>query len=192
LVRVGLGTRGVVIPAADSNGHHLSISVAVPTDGDLKFQLASEECMTATDSELLTLHRYYISANRMRTEFFAVLEKRPLMNVGGDFIEARLYMDLWYACLYVVIEGWNQLGLADQTIDALLESPNVSLLRRYRNSVFHFQRKYYDKRSMVLIKEGENVVSWVQTLNLEFGRFFLQRPSNDQNTGFPVEKRNDE
>jgi hypothetical protein len=49
-------------------------------------------------------------------------------------------MSYWYAALYVVIEGWRDLGLADATIDALLQSPNVDLLKRYRNGVFHFQK----------------------------------------------------
>ena len=130
----------------------------------------------ATDRETLTLHRYFIWANRMRTEFDAELEKKARGATVGVFpIEAHLYMSLWYAHLYVVIEGWNALHLEDRTITALLESPNVALLKRYRNGVCHFQRKYFDERFMGLISEGENVVAWIRTLNREFGRFFLER-----------------
>ena len=82
-------------------------------------------------------------------------------------------MSYWYGGLYVVIEGWRDLGLHDDPIDALLGSPNVDLLRRYRNGVFHFQRRYFDDRFIRLMTDGENVITWVRTLNEQFGRFFL-------------------
>jgi hypothetical protein len=72
-----------------------------------------------------------------------------------------------------VIEGWGDLDLHDDEIDGLLESPNVDLLRRYRNGVFHFQREYYDERFVGLIRDGEDVVTWVRDLNSAFGRYFL-------------------
>jgi hypothetical protein len=84
----------------------------------------------------VTLHRYYIWANRMRTHFDEVISKGMLD--GKAEIESFLYMSYWYGGLYVVIEGWRELKLTDNTIDILLQSPNVELLRRYRNAVFHF------------------------------------------------------
>ena len=57
-----------------------------------------------------------------------------------------IFMSYWYGGLYAVIEGWQELGLTDPTIDRLLESPNVELLRRYRNGVFHYQMTYFDDR----------------------------------------------
>lgn len=33
------------------------------------------------------------------------------------------YMSYWYAGLFVVVEGWRDLGLQDAEIDGLLESP---------------------------------------------------------------------
>lgn len=104
----------------------------------------------SSDREILTLHRYFIWANRMRTEFEGVLERQRIGN-GVFPIEAHMYMSLWYACLYVVIEGWNTLGLNDEAISVLLKSHNVSLLKRYRNGVFHFQRRYFDQRFLALI-----------------------------------------
>ena len=127
-----------------------------------------------TDWEVFTLHRYFVWANRMRTEFDAVLQKRDSMDAVRFEIEGHLYLSLWYGCLYVVIEGWNQLGLEDETIGILLESPNIPLLRRYRNAVFHYQRNYSDTRWLELIQEGEKVATWIRALNQEFGRFFLQ------------------
>jgi hypothetical protein len=129
-------------------------------------------------SDLYTLHRYYIWANAMGTEFKRMLAEA---SEAGSQIEpgtetgilAFMWMSYWYAALYVVIEGWRELGVHDEQADALLESPNVDLLRRYRNGVFHFQRQYFDARFMGLIDDGEDVVEWVESLNNAFSRVFL-------------------
>src|SRR5438034_786877 len=94
------------------------------------------------DPALFALHRYYIWANRMRTHFDDLLGDQTRRSE----IESLLYMSYWYSALFVVIEGWRHLGLSEPTIDALLASPNVDLLRRYRNGVFHFQKDYSDDR----------------------------------------------
>jgi hypothetical protein len=71
-------------------------------------------------------------------------------------------MSYWYGGLYVVIEGWQELGLSDAVIDATLQSPNVHLLRRYRNGVFHFKKDYNDERFLAFMKDGNASVSVVR------------------------------
>ena len=83
-----------------------------------------------------------------------------------------IYMSFWYAALFVVIEGWRELGLTDTRIDILLQSPNVELLRRYRNGAFHFQREYFDVRFMDFVKEPDTV-QWVRELNEKFWSLIL-------------------
>jgi hypothetical protein len=133
--------------------------------------------MRATPAEILTLHRYFIWQNAMRAHFLQrlkeVAEGAHEGRAGHPDIELFLYMSYWYAGLYVVVEGWRELGLQDEEIDLLLESSNVDLLRRYRNGVFHFQRTYYDNRFLELMGEGEDVVEWVHGLANAFGRYFL-------------------
>jgi hypothetical protein len=101
--------------------------------------------------EIHTLHRYYIWQNKMREHLDAELrsasEREVAIVVGtNEQINVFHYMSYWYAGLYVLIDGWRTLGLHDDEIDRLLDSPNVDLLRRYRNGVFHFQRTYFDER----------------------------------------------
>lgn len=126
-----------------------------------------------------SLHRYYIWANRMRLHFdekVPVVSKQLIKEPGWmtyEFIEANLYMSYWYGGLYVVIEGWQQLRLSDPTIDELLASPNIRLLKEYRNGVFHFQKAYFDKRFTNFMTKGENAVDWVRDLNRAFGGYFL-------------------
>ncbi len=124
--------------------------------------------MTRNNEELLSLHRYYIWANRMRTHFDEILASGTSATGQGE-IESVLYMSYWYGGLYVVVEGWKELGLTDAAVDRLLESPNVDLLRRYRNGVFHFQRQYNDQRFMEFITQGTDVVPWVRNLNQQLG-----------------------
>jgi len=128
----------------------------------------------ATDREILTLHRYFISANRMK-KHFEELTPTVSRDKLDSFIEPMIYMSFWYAGLFVVIEGWRELGLPDARIDNLLQSPNVDLLRRYRNGAFHFQREYFDARFLDFVKEP-GTVQWVRELNENFGRWFLERP----------------
>ena len=83
-------------------------------------------------------------------------------------------MSYWYGGLYVVIEGWHELGLSDPTLDELVQSSNVALLKRYRNGVFHFQKQYFDQRFTDFMASQDSV-PWVRKLNLAFGDYFLRK-----------------
>lgn len=129
--------------------------------------------------EIITLHRYFIWADRMRVHFDDVLINLRKKSISPEFmkkqedIDTFLYMSLWYATFYVLIEGWQELKFEDAKIDALLKSKNVDLLRRYRNGVFHFQKEYMDKRFTELMTEGEEIAIWIRELREEFSRWFL-------------------
>lgn len=130
--------------------------------------------MADPDPALLALHRYYIWANRMRTHFDELIQGNVDRGATRSEIESFLYMSYWYGGLFVVVEGWRELGLSEPTVDKLLDSPNVELLRRYRNGAFHFQKDYNDDRFLAFMREGEKTVPWVRDLTLHLGRYFLQ------------------
>ena len=127
-----------------------------------------------TTDSLITLHRYYIWANKLRVDFQDILKNKNKISKAQYEVESLMYMSLWYGTLYVVIEGWQNLKLKDQVIDSLLKSKYTNLLKRYRNGVFHFQKKYKDKRFDDLDKE-KDAVKWIINLNKEFGRFFMEK-----------------
>ena len=82
-----------------------------------------------------SLHRYFIWANRMYRRLDEVLARTngKLDTVKDDF-DFTHFMSSWYGGLYVVIEGWQDLGLSDPEVDALLEDiDKVGRLKRYRN-----------------------------------------------------------
>lgn len=129
------------------------------------------------NDSIITLHRYYIWANKMRVDFYGFLKNKDKISKINFEIESVMYMSLWYGLLYVVIEGWQSLKLKDQIIDDSLKSKYTRLLKRYRNGVFHFQKKYNDERFEELCREKE-AVEWITKLNKEFGRFFLEKLKN--------------
>jgi hypothetical protein len=134
-----------------------------------------QEAGTPTNEEIAALHRYFIWSNRMRTHFDEVLQEHgttgsPTSPAG---VERFLYLSYWYGGLYVVVEGWRALKLSDPYVDRLLESPNVGLLRRYRNGAFHYQPSYFDGRFVDFFSQ-EGTAAWVRDLNSALGSFFLR------------------
>lgn len=136
---------------------------------------------------VVTLYKYFIWSNSMRTHLDEVL---PRVSPELDWFEPEamkmnLYLSYWYGSLYVVIEGWTALGLSDIKIDALLKSPNVELLRRYRNGVFHLQKDYFDERFIGFMRDGVKSVEWVRNRNRAFGRYFLDWFATHNTDGSP-------
>lgn len=125
-----------------------------------------------------TLHRYFVYADRMRGHFDSLLKRK--LQAGREEPEdavsellERLYMELWYGLLFVVVEGWQALELHDPAIDALLGSSHLNLLRRVRNGVFHFQPTYFDERYLGFVTT-DGTAEWVRELHDALGRFFLE------------------
>jgi hypothetical protein len=130
----------------------------------------------ANDDEVLNLYKYFIWADSMKTAYENLLDQYTREIIPPAKFEAgyNLFISYWFGGLYVVIEGWQELNLKDKEIDSLLKSPNVNLLRRYRNGVFHFQRDYFDERFMGFLRDGVSRIEWMQVLHGEFKRFFVE------------------
>ena len=139
----------------------------------------------------LSLHRYWMHANRMRMCFEEALTKNPPPIPSGGQSDVAdtsmaavkyaaddrgMFMSYWYGALYVVIEGWKALRLTDPAIDPLIISSNVKLLRNYRNGVFHFQRNYFDMRFAGFFMSKDSV-NWVRQIHSELGMYFLRKHS---------------
>ena len=126
------------------------------------------------------LHRYFIWADRMRLHFETLLKKSKSTKRQGitDTVE-QLYISYWYAGLYVVIEGWQKLGLRDKAVDALLNKKDyIGLLKRYRNGVFHYQKHYFDRRFLDVWSQTGEFITWVKSLHRGFSRYFLKWHKN--------------
>jgi len=131
----------------------------------------------------MTLHRYYCWTILMKRDFEnALLSGKHLPSEGESPLlwpvkymsgEVGMFMSYWYGGLYVVCEGWQELGLSDTKVDALLANPPLDLLKRYRHGAFHFQRDYFDSRFMEFQAEQKSA-TWVHDLSDALGRWFLE------------------
>ena len=150
----------------------------------------------------VSLHRYWMSANKMRQCFENSLVRRGVkcFEVGKEdpirglmmFMcdEPGIFMSHWYGSLSAVIEGWKSLKLQDSRIDGLLKSQHVRRLREFRNGAFHFQPEYFSPKFAEFISDPSSV-AWVRDITSSFGEYFLKydpegnprvspRPARDQ------------
>src|SRR5689334_9532882 len=128
--------------------------------------------MPKTKDQLIPyLHKYFMTASLMAQEFDRHLADpkqhkfRDAAEEGMMFLvsKAGLKMALWYGSLYVVVEGWHEIGMSDPEVDQLLKSPNTKLLKGVRNSVFHFQKYWLDDRLAKFFASTDSV-AWVRAL----------------------------
>ena len=100
------------------------------------------------------------------------MESPEALRIFVDFHSVFLAMQAWYALLYVVIEGYQELDSEDARIDVLLANEDyVDALRRFRNSVFHFQKEPLNEKLLgfISVPESEN---WIRDLNTAFQEYF--------------------
>lgn len=119
------------------------------------------------------LHERFIWANKMRALMIKVLKRENGIHKVEKFyqIETRMYMNLWYALLYTVIEGWKKLRLKDEELVKMLRSKNVDLLRKYRNYVFHFGDEKIENLDLLKSKES---AFWIQNVHAALGKWFRE------------------
>lgn len=130
--------------------------------------------------EIITLYRYFAIAAHMRDLFRRAVSAETLKSLSDS---TQLILFFWsapgiyflysYAGIYLVIEGWRDLKLADAKIDLLLASPFVEKLRRFRNATFHYQRDPLSLKHLEFFgTEDEKTEQWLDELYREFERFF--------------------
>jgi hypothetical protein len=118
---------------------------------------------------IFSLHRYFMWAITMRDHYEKTGQTlSPTLsffeNEGAN--EAFMYLSYWYAGMYVVSEGWQELELPEAEIDTLLKSPHLQVLRRFRHGVYHYQGL------MEAFTLGRDFDDWVESLALALARYF--------------------
>lgn len=131
---------------------------------------------------LMALHNYFLNASFLRDVFKKRIAGGPAPDgvdfvTGHDNITAR---SLWYATVYVVIEGWYEAKLTDSVVDELLaDTERVGHLRRFRNQVFHYQKEYENPRMLGFLgtddADADAATKWIEKTHLALGRG-IERP----------------
>jgi len=123
--------------------------------------------------------RYLHSADLHRCRYLAWGESKFQSDEMEADWELNALQSAFYASLWVVVEGWPLVPLSDRSVDELLAAnPRyLDLLKRYRNSVFHYQPSHVEihKRQIGLYAEGESASQWVGLLHAEFCRVYWER-----------------
>ena len=81
----------------------------------------------------------------------------------------------WLASLYVVVEGWQEIGKPDPVISNLIEKYDdyFQLMRRFRNGVYHFQPKPMSEKITDFLDAKSEGHAWAYALLFEFKRFLV-------------------
>lgn len=126
----------------------------------------------------LSLTRYFAWSEVMRRDVFRydrmeeIEKEKADAYFDSEAFAGGAYIAYWYSALYVVVEGWEELGLSHPDINQHLDNPHKDVLRRFRNGVFHFQRNWQDDRFLVFIDDVEGAHRWAVRLASLFESFF--------------------
>lgn len=139
-----------------------------------------------TSPKVHTLHRYFLWTCRMKNEFQTQVRNSENPPIDPTDINFRLWFSSvflpfchWFASLFVVVEGYEELCqkdpcLKDLRINALLsDTVHRDLLRRFRNGVYHYQSNYFDDRLREFTKEKP--AEWASDLHDAFSAFFIRQ-----------------
>jgi hypothetical protein len=81
---------------------------------------------------------------------------------------------VWYALLYVVVEGYKDLDLKFDPVDKLLAQEEfVNLLRLFRNATFHYQEDPLTDKVIGFLEKKDSEY-WIYELNKQLEAFLLQ------------------
>lgn len=136
--------------------------------------------MQDLDMKLVALHKHWITADAIQYHMRRSIGRGPEIDVRlspdiAEFAQAHsafLMLSVWYGLLYVVIEGYQNLGLSDAPLDTLLSDlDRVSALRRFRNATFHYQEDPISKKIIEFLDAPESEI-WINNVNRALKNYF--------------------
>lgn len=135
--------------------------------------------------KLAALHRHWIIADSVRVVLQQKTvtpeqEERAIKQFGVEYVAFGEHasmvcrMQVWYSLLYVVVEGYRELGQEYQPLEEVLAMAEyVDLLRRFRNATFHFQADPLNDKLIDFLDKQDSEV-WIRDLNKQLEAFFMQ------------------
>ena len=132
--------------------------------------------------KLVALHKHWCTADSIKQFISAPIPEpkeptaEPQLPVAVLQLAQQhsmfMRLSVWYALLYVVIEGYRDLEQKDSAIEELLaQSEKVDALRRFRNATFHYQEDPFSEKLLGFLEAKESEV-WIRQLNSAFKSFF--------------------
>jgi hypothetical protein len=156
-------------------------------ESNKKAESAAEHYVEA-DLILAALHTHWLNADAVNHHLQRSLNAEPEADMGwlegiqefSKTFSKLAVIQVWYALLYVVIKGYLELKENDEVIDKLLQNQeNIDFLRRFRNAIFHYQKKPLNEKLTDFLYAEDSEI-WIRELNAAFSNFFMSR--------LPIEK----
>lgn len=129
--------------------------------------------------KLLSLHRHFLAADAIKQLLFVAVPVDPKTSrVRDDILDvaqalsSMLRLQVFYVLMYVVVEGYRELGYQDSAVDPLLaQSQFVDGFRRFRNANFHFQEDPFSPKLLEFL-DAEGSEKWARELYDALKAFF--------------------
>ena len=135
--------------------------------------------LTAAQVRFMALHKHWVTAGSIDHHLRRSLSMKESFpsgvskEVAEDAIATSGFaaLSVWYSLLYVVVEGYSEIGYHDAEVDALLSNEDyVSRLRRFRNATFHYQEDPLSPKLMEFL-QAKDSSEWIHNLNRALGNF---------------------
>jgi hypothetical protein len=147
---------------------------------DLQKRLKIPSQVLQAPSKLLALYGNFLAADAVKQVLVAAIpvdpKTRGLLPAEildfGRVESAMLRLQVFYALMYVVVEGYRELDYHDPEVDRLLaQSDLVEAFRRFRNATFHFQKDPLTPKFRDFL-EAKGSEDWSFELYAGFNGFF--------------------
>ena len=120
------------------------------------------------DDPVTRLSMYLIRAQMFQHDMLEIpKEHGRKKTIDDDALRTDFfsYMDAWLSGLYVVVEGYRQLNLKDETIDELLSEGTKFLQDTWE------QTNFFKERPTSAVQQPDRM-RWAEALTDEFVEFF--------------------
>lgn len=133
------------------------------------------------DPRLIALYSHWCTADAVRVFIHTPLPPEACdvdlpeeLQKLGAFSSTLSRLSVWYSLLYVVVEGYQEIKLSDNEVDALLEDQEyVDYLRIFRNATFHYQKDPLTEKARKFLCAEDSEI-WIRRLNKALDKFFLK------------------
>jgi len=130
--------------------------------------------------EIIALHKHWCTADAVKQFISADVPEKGCEEYPqwfkslGNMASVFHRLSVWYALLYVVIEGFREMKLTHPEVDELLKNEEcVDCLRLFRNATFHYQKDPLTEKTLKFL-EAKDSEKWIMDLNKALNRFFLE------------------
>jgi hypothetical protein len=136
--------------------------------------------MTVDPVALVALHGHFLVADAVKQAISAdvPVDEDTAARLGDEltafarFWSGALRLQVFYALLYVIVEGYTELGCQDSSVDPLLAQPGfLEAFRRFRNAIFHFQEELTSPKLLEFL-DTEGSEDWTNDLYRALKAYF--------------------